>query len=119
LGASFSNMEGLRDWLRQHDALLSDPDFWDSEDWYSLWRQVSSPTSTEHPRPWSHATFAVPVDWKVANRPAVNSRVRIVPGTGRSGTVCGTDLTPLGIAQFTFNPHGAALDGSVAPGGKV
>jgi len=118
LGASFSDMDGFRDWLRQHDALLSDPDFWDADDLYKLWKQVSSPSSTEHPRPWSHARFTVPVHWR-ANRPAVNSQVRIIPGNDRSGTICAADLTPLGIAQFTFNPHGAALDGSVTAGGRV
>lgn len=119
LGASFSNMEGLRDWLRQHDAMLSDPDFWDSEDWCRLWRQVSAPTGTEHPRPWTHASFTVAVDWKVADRPAVNSQVRIIPGTARSSTICATDLTPLGICQVPFDPHGAALDGTILADGKV
>jgi len=50
----------------------------------------------------------------------VNSQVRIIPGTGRSGTVCATDLTPLGIAgQVPFDPHGAALDGTVLADGRI
>jgi hypothetical protein len=113
LGASFSDTNGLRDWLRQHDALLSDPDFWVSEDLYTLWKQASSPSSAEHPRPWNHATYTIPVDWKIAAPPALRSQVRIIAGNDRSGTICATDLTPLGKAQFPFNPHGAALDGSV------
>jgi hypothetical protein len=119
LPAAFSDMGGLRDWLRQHDALLSDPEFWRSDDLYMLWQKVSAPVGTEHPRPWNHASYTIPVDWKAAALPAANSRVRIIAATGRTGTICSTDLTPVGTAQFAFNPHGAALDGSVTSAGKV
>ncbi|HTU36273.1 MAG TPA: DEAD/DEAH box helicase [Candidatus Acidoferrum sp.] len=118
LDASFTDMSGLRDWLMQHDALLSTRDFWESDDLYALWRHAMSPTNAEHPRPWSHATYDAAVDWKSA-RPPVNSRVRIIAGVGRSATICSSDLTPLGTSQFPFEPHGAALDGSVISGGRV
>lgn len=117
--ASFSDMNGLRDWLRQHDALLTDPDFWGSDDLYTLWKPVSSPATTEYPRPWNHATYSVPVEWKFAAPPAADTQVRIIAGSGRSGTICATDLSPLGTAQFTFDPHGAALAGRVTPKGEV
>ena len=119
LAASFSDTIGLRDWLRQHDALLSDPDFWDSDDLYTLWQQASSPVSTDHPRPWNHSTHTVPVDWGIAPRPARHTQVRIIAGNDRSGTICAIDLTPLGTAQFPFNPHGVALDGSITSAGKI
>lgn len=118
LAASYSDTEGLRDWLRQHDALLSTRDFWESEDLHTLWRHSSSPRSTEHPRPWNHASYTTAVDWR-STRPAANSQVRIIAGNDRSGTICAPDLTPLGIAQFTFNAHGAALDGNVTQDGNV
>ena len=118
LAASFSDMNGLRAWLRQHDALLSTRDFWESDDSYALWRHASSPTSTEHPRPWNHAAYTAAVDW-TGDRPAANSQVRIIAGNDRSATICAPDLTPLGTAQFTFNPHGAALDGSVTAAGGL
>jgi hypothetical protein len=118
LAASFSDMNGLRDWLRQHDALLSTRDFWELDDLYALWRHASSPTSTEHPRPWNHATYAAHVAW-TGTRPTANSQVRIIAGDDRSATICAPDLTPLGTAQFTFNPHGAALDGSVTAAGGL
>ena len=119
LAASFSDTNGLRDWLREHDALLSDPDFWDSDDLYTLWEQASSPASTEHPRLWNHATHTVSVDWKIAPRPVPHTQVRIIAGNDRSGTICATDLTPLGTAQFPFNPHGVALDGDVTSAGEI
>jgi hypothetical protein len=119
LAAAFTDMNGLRNWLRQNNALLSDPDFWESDDLHKLWTQVSSPANTVHPKPWTHATYTVGVDWKIGKPPAVNSQVRIISGNDRSGTICATDLSPLGIAQFTFTPQGAALDGSVTADGKV
>jgi len=61
----------------------------------------------------------VPVSWNIADRPAENSEVRIIPGNAWSGTICARDLTPLGVAQFTFDPHGAALNGSVTADGEV
>jgi hypothetical protein len=118
LGASFSDMNGLRLWWMQHDALLSTREFWESDDLYALWRQASSPASAEHPRPWNHATYTAPVAWQ-GDRPAANSQVRIIAGNDRSATICALDLTPLGTAQFTFNPHGAALDGSVTASGSL
>jgi hypothetical protein len=118
LAASFSDMNGLRAWLRVHDALLSTRDFWQSDDLYALWRHASAPVGTEYPRPWNHATYVSPVDWK-GDRPAANSQVRIIAGNDRSATICAPDLTPLGTAQFTFNPHGAALDASVTGAGGL
>ena len=118
LAASFSDMNGLRAWLRVHDALLSTRDFWQSDDLYALWRHASAPVGTEHPRPWNHTAYVSPVDWK-GDRPAADSQVRIIAGNDTSATICATDLTPLGTAQFTFNPHGAALDGSVTAAGGL
>jgi hypothetical protein len=118
LRASFSDTEGLRAWLALHNALLSTPDFWESEDVYTLWRRMSSPASTEYPRVWNHARYTVSVDWRTTKPPA-GSQVRIIAGNDRAGTICGTDLTPLGSAKFTFNPHGAAIDGTVTREGKV
>ena len=119
LSSVFTDMDGLRDWLRQNNALLSDPDFWESDDLYKLWTQVSSPANVEHPRGWSHANYTVGVNWKLNKPLAANNQVRIIAGNDRSGTICTTDLTPLGVAQFTFDPQGAALNGSVTADGKV
>jgi len=119
LSAAFTDMNGLRDWLRENNSILSDPDFWESEDQYKLWMQVSSPTAAEHPRQWNHATYTVPVEWKFAKPPIGDTQVRIIPGNERAGTICATDLTPLGVAQFTFDPHGAALDGRSMADGRI
>ena len=119
LSASFTDTEGLRDWLRENDAFLTDPDFWASKDHHLLWTQASAPTTVEYPRPWSHKIYTVSVDWKGAPPPAPESLVRIVAGNARTATICGADLTPVGTAQLPFDPHGAALDGRVTTTGKA
>jgi hypothetical protein len=119
LSAQFTDMNGLRLWLRQNNALLSDPDFWESEDLFRLWNQVSAPTNVELPRLWTHSNYTVPVEWKLKKSPVATTQVRIIPGNDRTGTICATDLTPLGVAQFGFDPHGAALDGSVKADGTI
>jgi len=118
LGAAFTDMNGLRTWLALHHALLSDPDFWETEDMFTLWAHTSYPSHAEYPRPWSHNNHFVSVAWSAAP-PSVGSQVRIIPGPGRKGTICSTDLSPIGEAQFTFDPHGAALDATVAAAGKI
>ena len=119
LSATFDDAYGLRDWLRTNDALLSSQEFWDSESFYKLWTRVSSPVDIESPHRWNHATHTVPVEWTFATPPPVDSQVRIIAGNTRNGTICARDLTPLGIAQFPFDPHGAALDGKVTAEQKV
>jgi hypothetical protein len=118
LSATFTDMDGLREWLREFDALLSLPDFWQSEDHYLLWSQASAPTTTEFPRPWKHDTHTVSVDWKGAPLPP-NTIVRIIAGNEHSSTICGADLVPLGTAELPFDPHGAALSGKAITKGKV
>ena len=118
LGAAFTDINGLRTWLALHDALLSDPEFWETEDMFTLWVHTSSPAVTEYPQVWRHNDHSVSVDWR-GTRPSAGSQVRIIPGLGRTGTICSTDLTPIGEAQFPFDPHGAALEGKVTAGGKV
>jgi hypothetical protein len=118
LAGSFTDTIGLRVWLMQHNALLSTREFWESDDLHTLWRHASSPTSAEHPRPWNHANYDASVEWKT-DRPAANSQIRIIAGSNRSATICAQDLTPLGTAQFTFNPHGAFLDGIVTSAGRL
>ena len=116
--ATFNNPEGLRDWLRENDALMNDPDFWESEDHQLMWKHAAAPSGAEYPKPWSQKVYEVPVKWSGVT-PQPQTATRIIAGSGRTATVCGTDLSPLGTALLPFDPHGAALDGQMAVGGKV
>jgi DEAD/DEAH box helicase len=119
LSASFTNMNGLRDWLREYDATLGDPDFWPSADHYLLWKQAATPTSTEYPRRWTHRLHTVSPQWTSEVLPIPNSPLRIIPGAGYSATICGTDLAPLGTADLPFDPHNAAVEGKLTSTGKA
>jgi hypothetical protein len=111
-------MEGLRDWMRENDALLDDSEFWESEDHHLLWTHAAAPSGAEYPQPWSHKSYSVPVKWKDTT-PKAESPMRIIAGVARSATICGLDLTPLGTAQVPFDPHGAVLSGRVQSAGTV
>src|SRR5271165_1813469 len=118
LAASFKDTDGLRDWLRENDAFLDDPDFWDSDDHYLMWRHASAPSGAEYPKRWRHKVHEIPVKWN-GRSPDKECVMRIIPGSGRTATVCGPELSPLGISQLPFDPHGAALTGRMGEGGKV
>ena len=118
LDASFKDMEGLRDWMRENDALLDDLEFWESEDHHLLWTHAATPSGAEYPQPWSHKSYSVPVKWNNST-PKAESPMRVIPGVSRSATICGLDLTPLGTVQVPFDPHGAVLSGTVEPAGTV
>ncbi|MBV9268038.1 MAG: DEAD/DEAH box helicase [Acidobacteriaceae bacterium] len=118
LAASFKNNEGLREWLRENDAILEDADFWESEDHYLLWRHAAAPSGEEYPRGWNHKTYQVAAKWSVPI-PEQGTVTRIIPGTGRTATICGADLYPFGTVQLPFNPHGVALRGTVASSGQI
>lgn len=112
-------MNGLRVWLALHDALVSDPDFWETEDMFTLWTHTSSPSVTEYPRVWSDRDHSVSLNWRTAP-PSAGSQVRILSLVRAArGTICSPDLSPLGEALFTYDPHCAALDAKAARDGKI
>ena len=118
LTASFKDTRGLREWLRENDALLNDPEFWDSEDHRLMWSDAAVPSGPEYPRLWSHKVHKVPVKWR-GPTPEQGTIARIIAETGREARVCAPELLPLGTAQLPFDPHGASLDARVVSSGHV
>lgn len=118
LNATFKDTDGLRDWLREHDAFLADPEFWGSQDYHLMWTNASTPSDEGYPKPWSHRVHEVPVKW-TSGVPEQGSVTRIIAGSGWDATVCGTDLLPLGTVQLPFDPHDTALDGRVDSVGRL
>jgi hypothetical protein len=118
LAASFKNNEGLKEWLRENDAMLEDSEFWESEDHFLLWRHAAAPSGDEYPRLWNHKSYDVKVKWN-AGIPTRGTLTRVIPGSGRAATVCAGDLSPLGTVQLPFDPHGAALDGRIGSSGQI
>jgi hypothetical protein len=111
LSASFTDTEGMHQWLALHRTALSDPAFWPSTELHSLWMNASAPADREYPRRWTHKEYVVSARWD-GEPPAAGSRVRLVT-SGSVAALCATDLTPLGTAALAFNPDGAALDATV------
>jgi hypothetical protein len=118
LSAFFTDMEGLKDWSRANDVRLSDPDFWQSWDHWRLWMKAAAPSGEEFPRPWHRKPYLLSVDWS-GELPGFNTRVRVLPGSDRTATICDTTLRPLGTAELPFDPSGASLEGRMAGGERV
>jgi hypothetical protein len=47
----------------RNDALLENPGFWKSEDYYLMWRHAAAPSGAEYPRPWSRKVHEVAEKW--------------------------------------------------------
>jgi hypothetical protein len=117
LRGTFTDMNGLREWLRTNNAFLSDPEFWPSTDHHLLWTHASAPSSGDYPRPWARKSYAVKPKWNVSEVPV--GRLRLIPGGGRSGTLCTMDLTPVGEVTLPFDPQGAALEAVAGANGAL
>jgi hypothetical protein len=119
LSASFSDADGFRTWLRENDAILNDADFWESADHRLLWRQAFAPPVSERPNQWNHKSYRLRPKWMDGNRPEVGSQLRVIPGTGRTATICTSSLVPIATAQLPFDPHNAALSANAIAGEQV
>ena len=118
LSASFTDTDGLRQWLQENDAILAENDFWESADHRLMWRHTATRSTSGYPKPWSHSVHDVIVKWS-GQPPMEGGVARIIPGSGRTAMVCAPDLAPLGTSQLPFEPHGASLEGYVSSGGEV
>lgn len=112
LGASFTNLDGMREWLTENNSLLSNEQFWESPDHYVLWTRASVPVNYEYPRLWKREEYDLEPTW-TGTVPDVGARVRVITSTGRRAQLCSEDLTPLGHGELPFNPRGASIDAHV------
>jgi hypothetical protein len=117
LGATFTDPESLRAWLRTNDAFLSDAEFWESPDHYLLWQHITEASIGEAPRPWTRKDYAVKSKWN--GSPPPPGRLRVIAGSGRTATICSMDLVPQGEAPLPFAPFGSALGAEAAGDGSL
>jgi hypothetical protein len=117
LGASFSDVEGMHEWMARYDAVLSDPEFWESEDQHLMWSVRSSDRSDPYPTQWERQTYEIDVAWQ--ERPAAGTVVRIVPTSRRHITVCSDDLVTLGTGAMPVDAEDALLEGVVIDDRRV
>lgn len=118
LPAAFTDLDGLRAWVRENEPSLSRDDFWESADHRLLWGHLSTPNVGGHPRKWSWRTMTVVPGWRVKAPPA-GSFVRLVPQTGRSALVCNDTLETLGTVTLPMDPSGAVLHANVLEAGGL
>jgi len=118
LVADFIDMDGLRAWVRQHDATLSADDFWESEDHRLLWERVPTTSSGNTRRRWVRRTATVSDPW-YGDAPSKGAFVRLLPSDHRTIVVCDEYLTQLGGCTVPWHTEGAVWDGSVRVDGTL
>jgi hypothetical protein len=118
LNAAFKDMDSVRGWIRDNDALLNNSEFWETEDHFQMWTHTAMPSDAEYPKPWSRWLESVSVKWTEVT-PEADTVARIVAASDRTATICGADLVPLGSAQLSFDPESASLQGSVDSEGRL
>lgn len=118
LRAAFTTLNGMRDWLREHEVLLLDDTFWENEDQYLLWRQALRKDSDDYPRPWTHGEYHLAPKW-TGTIPTEGASVRLVVTSGRSAQVCTPDLKTVGTLELPFDPAGTALKANMMRGSRV
>jgi hypothetical protein len=118
LPATFADLDGMREWVLENDAVLAEEWFWESEDHRVLWNQAVRPARGDFPRPWNRRTVVVPPRW-VTPPPPAGTPVRLITRGDRSVIVCSLDLSTLGNATLTFKPDGAVLQAVARADGKL
>ncbi|MBK6688279.1 MAG: DEAD/DEAH box helicase [Deltaproteobacteria bacterium] len=112
LTSSFRTLSDMSEWLARNREILSDPDFWESEDLYTLWMHTRAPAGVEVPTPWVRKEVKAKTTLVLRGQNA-GERVRLIPISATTARVCGTDLRPLGTVMLPFNPFHGALDATL------
>ena len=118
LGANFTTMEAMREWIKQHESSLKRASFWEHDDHRLLWNRLATPDAGEYPRRWRRRVKEVIPQWRTSV-PAERSYVRLLAYGERSAHVCNESLEPVGELELDFDPNGAALGAEVLQGGKL
>jgi len=118
LPGAFTDLDGLRAWIRENEPSLSRDDFWESADHRLLWDHVSTPSQGDYPRKWNRRTATVAPLWR-AEAPPAGSFVRLVVQSGKSALVCDETLETLGGVVLPFDPSGAVLEADVLADGRL
>ena len=112
LSAGFTDLDGMRAWIRENEPALAQEDFWESADHRLLWTRVSTASQGDVPRKWNRRTSIVSARWR-ARAPAGGTFVRLVVQNGRSALVCDETLETLAAVTLPFDPSGAVLEAEV------
>ena len=118
LSAGFTDLDGMRVWIRENESALAQEDFWESADHRLLWARVSMPSKGDYPRKWGRRTSTVKPRWR-SQAPAPGSFVRVIPQGRLWAFVCDETLEWLGAVGLPFDPTGAVLNADVLADGRL
>lgn len=118
LGATFTDVDGAREWVRDNAAILNTREFWDSDDQFLLWQRTSSTEVGDYPKRWKRETVSIDPSWN-GSAPPPGTRIRLVRSGPRSVTVCSEEFVPLGSAPITFKLNNVALSARVGAAGGI
>lgn len=118
LPAEFTDMDGLRAWVRTNDAALSDVDFWLSDDHRLLWNRISTTSHSDSPRRWVRRGLTVSRHWQ-GQTPSQGSFVRLIPADERTLLVCDERLHLLGRFTVNYPTEGAVWNADVREDGSL
>jgi hypothetical protein len=107
--ASFTDLAGMRQWLRENRATLAGVEFWESEDLRLLWTTLQPLQTGEQPREWTRRTFVLTPKWMDGLAPKRPRRLRILARTDRTAIICALDLTPLGTVKLPVDSSPGAF----------
>ena len=100
--AKFKNSFGARHWLSNHEQLLAQRDFWDTDDQHLLWNRFITRGEIDSPREWKHLQFALDIQWSGIPLPP-RTAVRVISKADRTGLVCNSELRPMGRMSMPFD----------------
>jgi superfamily II DNA/RNA helicase len=107
-GAAFTSTEGFKEWLIENNALVSDPEFWESKDHFLQWEQIWKPGKKEYLQAWDHQQYAGEPEWN-KSAPAPGGDLRLIFQQEDVALICNADLSPLGKVELSLDRDGAIL----------
>jgi hypothetical protein len=116
--ATFKNTFGAKLWLSNHEQLLAQRDFWQTDDQHLLWNRFVTREEIDSPREWKLLQFALDVQWSGVPLPP-RSTVRVIPKADSTGLVCTTELQPVGRIATPFNCTAWHIEAVTGDDGKL
>jgi hypothetical protein len=114
----FKNSFGAKLWLSNHEQLLAQRDFWQTDDQHLLWNRFVTREEVDSPREWKRLQFALDVQWSGVPLPP-QATVRVISKADRTGLVCTSELRPMGRIAMPFDSTAWHTEAVVGDDGKL
>jgi hypothetical protein len=114
----FKNVFTAKLWLSNHEQLLTQRDFWQTDDQHLLWNRFVTREEIDSPREWKRLLFALDVQWSGIPLPP-RSSVRVIPKADGTIPVCNNDLRPMGRVAMPFDCTASHTDAVIGDDGRL